>query len=95
MYAVRLSAVSSIRSGKRLPEFPDHPSPYRYLFTVCHMDLSGTGTKTGGRHVYIPPETAGGRQPVPEGMTVEKSRKLFVFCLFSGFRNMDVPERCL
>ncbi len=47
MYAVRLSAVSSIRSGKRLPEFPDHPSPYRYLFTVCHMDLSGTGTKAG------------------------------------------------
>ncbi len=58
------------------------------------MDLSGTGTETGGWHVYILPETAGGRQPVPEGMTVEKSRKLFVFCLFSGFRDTDVPERC-
>ena len=65
MYAVRLSAVSSIRSGKRLPEFPDHPSPYRYLFTVCHMDLSGTGTKTGGGHVYILPETARGKEAVP------------------------------
>ena len=59
------------------------------------MEASGAGMGIRGRHVYILPETAGGRQPVPEGMTVEKSRKLFVFCLFSGFRDTDVPERCL
>ncbi len=42
MYTVRPSAVSCIRSGKRLPEFPDHPSPYRCHFPVCRMEASGT-----------------------------------------------------
>ena len=78
------SAVSRIRSGKRLREIPHYLFPHRYLFTVCHMDLSGTGTETGGGHVYILPETAGRRQPVPAGVTVEKSRKPFVFCLFQN-----------
>ena len=61
---------------------------------MCHIKLSGTGMEIRDGHVYILPETAGGRQPVPAGVTVEKSRKPFVFCLFSGFRDTDVPERC-
>ena len=92
--AVRPSEVSCIRYGKRQPELPHHTYPYQMIFHCVPHGAPGTGMEIRDSHVYILPETAGGRQPVPAGVTVEKSRKPFVFCLFSGFRDTDVPERC-
>ncbi len=44
--------------------------------------------------VWILPETAWEMCAAPAGVTVEKSRQFSGFCQYTGFRDMDVPERC-
>ncbi len=54
--------------------------------TVCGADR---------KDMRILPETAGERRAAPDGVTAEKSRPVPGFRQYTGFRDTDVPERCL